>query len=222
LNALKTDNAISLEKLNFFIQSKEQYLLQSENFYHFFSENFPTNFAGNPLVMEQLEQQKAIENAKLNAEKSKLLPSISLGINSMTMAGNSNNSNSRFQSGMLGIALPIFNSGQKSIIEGQKINQQIAENNQKISKKNMEIQYSLLQNEYKKLKAEQEYYLTKGLKNGEVILQTAHQQFYGGEINYLEWSILVNQSLEINNKYIDNQKLLNDKIIEINSLEEKL
>ncbi|MBS1571066.1 MAG: TolC family protein, partial [Bacteroidetes bacterium] len=125
-------------------------------------------------------------------------------------------------SGMFGIALPIFNSGQKSIIEGQKINQQIAENNQKISKKNMEIQYSLLQNEYKKLKAEQEYYLTKGLKNGEVILQTAHQQFYGGEINYLEWSILVNQSLEINNKYIDNQKLLNDKIIEINSLEEKL
>ena len=35
----------------------------------------------------------------------------------------------RFHSGMVGIGLPVFNSAQKSVIEAQKINQQIAENN---------------------------------------------------------------------------------------------
>ena len=39
-----------------------------------------------------------------------------------------------------------------------------------------------------------------------------------GEINYLEYTMLVNQSLDIQNKYIDAQKLLNEKIVELNSL----
>ena len=82
----------------------------------------------------------------------------------------------------------------------------------------MEIQYSKLINEFQKLKNEQNYYKTQGLENASTILKTADRLFYEGEINYLEWSILVNQSLEIQNKYIDNQKNINEKIIELNNL----
>jgi hypothetical protein len=49
-------------------------------------------------------------------------------------------------------------------------------------------------------------------------LKTANRLYYEGEINYLEWSILINQSLDIQNKLIDTQKLLNEKTIQLNNL----
>ena len=63
-----------------------------------------------------------------------------------------------------------------------------------------------------------DYYQQKGLKNSEEIIKTANYQFYIGEINFLDWSILVNQALDIQNVYIDKVKELNDKTIELNSL----
>ena len=63
-----------------------------------------------------------------------------------------------------------------------------------------------------------DYYQQKGLKNSEEIIKTANYQFYRGEINFLDWSILVNQALDIQNLYIDKVKELNDKTIELNSL----
>ena len=68
------------------------------------------------------------------AEKAKLSPSLNLGVNSMTMKGNGAdekyyNATHRFQSGFVGVGIPVFNSAQKSVIEAQKVNQLIAENN---------------------------------------------------------------------------------------------
>jgi hypothetical protein len=114
--------------------------------------------------------------------------------------------------------LPLFNTAQKSIIEGQKINQQIAENNYQIAVKNLKNRYAVTFAEYLKLKSELEYYKSKGLKNSETILFTANLLLKEGEIDYLEYTMLVNQSLEIQNRYIDAQKLLNEKIIELNAL----
>lgn len=124
----------------------------------------------------------------------------------------------RFQSGVIGVGLPIFNTAQKAVIEGQKINQLIAENNYEIGVRNLKNQYAKTFGEYQKLKSEIEYYQKSGLKNAETILFTANLLLKEGETNYLEYTILVNQSLDIQNKYIDAQKLLNEKIIELNSL----
>ena len=49
-------------------------------------------------------------------------------------------------------------------------------------------------------------------------MKTANRLYDEGEINYLEWSILINQSLDIQNKLIDTQKLLNEKTIQLNNL----
>ena len=72
--------------------------------------------------------------------------------------------------------------------------------------------------EYEKLKSETDYYKSKGLKNAETIMKTANRLYYEGEINYLEWSILINQSLDIQNKLIDTQKMLNEKTIQLHNL----
>ena len=220
--SLLRDRDVALYQFNYLINDGEIYTNQKEDFYNM-NFIFDKNYTGNSLVLKQLEQQKNIENAKLEAEKKKLLPSFNVGLKSMTMRGNGADDKNydgihRFQSGVIGVGLPIFNSAQKSLIEGQKINQQIAENNYQLAVRNLKNQYAKSYGEYQKLKSEIEYYQTKGLKNAETIMFTANLLQKEGEINYLEYTMLVNQSLDIQNKYIDAQKLLNEKIIELNSL----
>lgn len=223
LENLRKDRQVSLSQFNYLINDDNFYVNENSDFYHLNLENQDLNYAGNPVVLKQLEQQKNIELAKLKAEKSKLLPTLNFTYFNSSMYGNGADNNfygrsTRFNSGMVGVGIPLFNSAQKSVIEGQKINQLIAENNYEIGSKNLKNQYAMLFGEYEKLKSETDYYKNKGLANAETIMKTANRLYYEGEINYLEWSILINQSLDVQNKLIDSQKMLNEKIIQINNL----
>ena len=220
---LKKDREVSLYQFNFLINDETMYSNENVNFYEISEFNRDSNYAGNPVVLKQLEQQKSIELAKLKAEKSKLLPTFNIGYNNSSMYGTGADDkfyekSARFHSGMIGVGIPLFNGAQKSLIEGQKINQLIAENNYEIGSKNLKNQYEMLFGAFEKLKSETDYYQSKGLKNAETIMKTANRLYDEGEINYLEWSILINQSLDIQNKLIDTQKMLNEKIIQLNNL----
>ena len=223
LNALEKDREIALQKFNFLINDGTFYQNDKEKYTVLDINNLGENFSGNPIILKQLEQEKNIQNAKLLAEKSKLTPSFNIGYNNMSMYGTGADDkfyerSARFHSGMVGIGLPVFNSAQKSVIEAQKINQQIAENNYQLGSLKLKNQYTQNFNLYQKLTNEISYYQKTGLANSESILKTANNQYYNGEINYLEWTLLVNQAFEIENKYTDRLKELNDIIIEINAL----
>ncbi|MBC7555422.1 MAG: TolC family protein [Chryseobacterium sp.] len=223
LENLKKDRQVSLYQFNYLINDQTFYKNENSDFYQLNLEKRDLNYSGNPVVLKQLEQQKNIELAKLKAEKSKLLPTINLTYFNASMYGNGADNkfyerSARFNSGMIGVGIPLFNSAQKSVIEGQKINQLIAENNYELGSRSLKNQYIMLLGNYEKLKSETDYYKIKGLKNAETIMKTANRLYYEGEINYLEWSILINQSLDVQNKQIDSQKMLNDKIIQLNNL----
>ena len=223
LKSLEKDREISIQKLSFLINDGTFYQNENAKYGILNLENLNAEYAGNPLVLKQLEQEKNIQNAKLLAEKAKLFPSLNLGVNSMTMKGNGAdekyyNATHRFQSGFVGVGIPVFNSAQKSVIEAQKVNQLIAENNYQLGLINLKNQYLQNLRQFQKLNDEISYYQKTGLQNSESILKTANNQYFNGEINYLEWTLLVTQAFEIQNKYIDRLKETNDKIIEINSL----
>ena len=223
LKSLEKDREISIQKLSFLINDGTFYQNENAKYGILNLENLNAEYAGNPLVLKQLEQEKNIQNAKLLAEKAKLSPSLNLGVNSMTMKGNGAdekyyNATHRFQSGFVGVGIPVFNSAQKSVIEAQKVNQLIAENNYQLGLVNLKNQYLQNFRQFQKLNDEISYYQKTGLQNSESILKTANNQYFNGEINYLEWTLLVTQAFEIQNKYIDRLKETNDKIIEINSL----
>jgi len=212
---IKKDKDIVIQQLNLLINGKEYYTNKKEDF---FVEkiNFSENDINNHWIIQQLEQQKNIEQARLGVEKSKLQPYFSLGYNNT--AKRELGELMRLHNISVGFNIPIFNSGQKAIIEGQKVNQLIAENNKQIGMRELKRQFVELNGNYEKLKSQVDYYQQKGLKNSEDIIKTANYQFYKGEINFLDWSILVNQALDIQNLYIDKVKELNDKTIELNSL----
>ena len=212
---IKKDKEIVLQQLNLLINSKEYYTNKKEDF---FVEkiNFSENDINNHWIIRQLEQQKNIEQARLGVEKSKLQPYFSLGYNNI--AKRETGELMRLHNISVGFNIPIFNLGQKAIIEGQKVNQLIAENDKQIGMRELKRQFVELNGNYEKLKSQVDYYQQKGLKNSEEIIKTANYQFYRGEINFLDWSILVNQALDIQNLYIDKVKELNDNTIELNSL----
>ena len=223
LKSLEKDREISIQKLSFLINDGSFYQNENSKYGILNLENLKGEYAGNPLILKQLEQEKNIQNAKLQTEKAKLNPTFNIGYNNMSMYGNGADNkfyerSARFHSGMIGVELPIFNSAQKSVIEAQKVNQQIAENNYQLGLVNLKNQYLQNLGQFQKLNDEVSYYQKTGLQNSESILKTANNQYFNGEINYLEWTLLVTQAFEIQNKYIDRLKETNDKIIEINSL----
>ncbi len=223
LKALEKDKEIALQKLNYLINDGTFYQNEKGKYKILNFESLSTDYAGNPLVLKQLEQEKNIQNAKLATEKTKLIPSFNLAYNNTSMYGNGAddkfyNHSTRFHSGMIGVGIPVFNSAQKSIIEAQKINQQIAENNYQLGLVNLKNQFSQYYGQFQKLNEEIDYYQKTGLNNSESIFKTANNQYFNGEINYLEWTLLVTQAFDIENKYVDKLKELNDNIIELNSL----
>ena len=75
--------------------------------------------------------------------------------------------------------------------------------------------------QYKKYKTTVAYYETEALKNVDLVLATANKKFIGGDINYLEWVMLINQNTEIQSNYVEAVKQLNNTIIQLNSLTNK-
>lgn len=223
LKALEKDKEIALQKLNYLINDGIFYQNEKGKYDILNFESLSSDYAGNPLVLKQLEQEKNIQNAKLATEKTKLIPSFNLAYNNTSMYGNGAddkfyNHSTRFHSGMIGVGIPVFNSAQKSVIEAQKINQQIAENNYQLGLVNLKNQFSQYYGQFQKLNEEIDYYQKIGLNNSESIFKTANNQYFNGEINYLEWTLLVTQAFDIENKYVDKLKELNDNIIELNTL----
>jgi cobalt-zinc-cadmium resistance protein CzcA len=120
-----------------------------------------------------------------------------------------------------GIGLPLFFGSQKSKISALRINKEIAENNYITGVKNLQSEYQQVLLNYNKHLQTVTYFENTALKNAELILTTANKQFANGDINYLEWVLLINQSVSIKSDYVDAVKNLNQSAIQLNSLTNK-
>ena len=211
------------------LQLQFQYLLntttvfvpdESEILFQNISSLENAEFIAHPLV-QYWKQQQNIAVANTKVEKSKLLPDITLGYNIMGMKGMGANdveynSNLRFHSVQIGLGIPIFNSSQKSKINASKINEQIAVNDYEVNLRNLETNFAQAMKQYQKYQDAVLYFENTALKNAETLKTTANKQFLNGEINYLEWVLLMNQAINIQSDYIEAVRNRNNAVAEIN------
>ena len=193
---------------------------ESEIFFQNISSLENTEFNSHPLV-QYWKQQQNITVANTKIEKSKLLPDVTLGYNVMGMKGMGANdveynSNLRFHSVQIGLSIPIFNSSQKSKINAAKINEQVAANEYEVNLRNLEINFAQAMKRYQKYQDAVLYFENTALKNAETLKTTANKQFLNGEINYLEWVLLMNQAISIQSDYIEAVRNRNNTVAEIN------
>jgi cobalt-zinc-cadmium resistance protein CzcA len=71
---------------------------------------------------------------------------------------------------------------------------------------------------YKAQRTNVAYYEEIALKNAALITKIADLQFSNGDINYLEWTQLINQNISIQSNYADAIYNLNTTIIQLNYL----
>jgi len=174
-------------------------------------------------LLKIMEQQKKISMISRKLERSKLLPDFNIGYYNMTMQGSGSDnktytSSTRFQSVQLGLGIPLFFGAQKAKMNAAKINQSISENLYQLEKNALQNQYQSLLMQHQANTIALTYFENTGLKNAQLIFETANKQFSNGEIDYLDWVMLTNQAINLQSNYMDAVKSYNETIIQINYL----
>lgn len=165
------------------------------------------------------QQQEQIADAGLRLEQSRLLPDISVGYNNMSLQdGIIYRSGNRFQSFQIGLEIPLFGAAQRAKINSAKALQSISKNETALRSKQLQSEYAGTWNQLMQYYAIVQDFEKNALKNAENITATLNKQLQSGEINYLEWTVLNQQSLDVQLDYFQAVKNLNNSIIHLNYL----
>ncbi|MFV7235634.1 CusA/CzcA family heavy metal efflux RND transporter [Flavobacterium sp. ZB4R12] len=216
---LQSDYKIIQSQFKYLLNSDKDFIPVSDKFKMDFIENSDKSAIGNQPSIKLFEQEVNSSKAEISLEKSKKLPELIGGVYYQTFK-----TNTTFQDsyngvyGQFGVAIPLFNAAINNKKKALEINTQIAENNLNNEKLKLESKNQELVQEYKKHKETIAYYESQALKNVDLVTKAANDKFINGDINYLEWVMLINQSTEIQSYYIEAVRKLNISVIEINAL----
>jgi len=225
LNLLNSDLAILIKQFNMLLQDTQQYVPQILDPKIANRFTLPDSaIAVNQLPEAELaKHQQDVAQYRWKMEKARLLPDFTVGYNNQSLMGSQlvggqelyYNGKDRFGYVSAGIAIPLFLKAQSAKAAAAKLDWER-------NKKQTEYITFQLQNELKtafdqvqKYRQSLAYYETDALKNADLIIQTADEQFQGGDIDYLQWVILVDQSITIKNEYIGALSSYNQAVIQL-------
>ena len=179
-----------------------------------------------PLV--QLQRQQIDLSEKLVAvEKSKLNPSFLMGYSSMTINGwqaisqsadKYFGSSDRFGTVSLGLMVPIFSTAQKARISAGSILVKQKKLEETAVKQELQQKIKEATALYIQYKKALDSYQLKGLPGATLLMQAATQKLTAGEINYLDWVMLMNQSIQTRANYYVVVAQFNDAAFELEKL----
>jgi heavy metal efflux system protein len=172
------------------------------------------------------QQSILISQRNLEFQKSRLLPDLMLGYYNQSMIGYQDvdgtlkyyGSSKRFNSVQAGIGIPLFSGAQRSRIKSSKTEIQLAQVNFDQHQMQLKTNYLNLMEQYNNQSENIRSYETGLLKNTETIFKIANQQYINGEINYLEWVMLINQAISIKSAYVDAVQQYNELSIHLETL----
>lgn len=171
-------------------------------------------------AVQLLQQEKTMAVLNTQLEKSRLLPDLSVAFNSMSQQGMGADDiyypkSERFGSVQFGVGIPLFFGAQKAKIRSAKTLEQISENNLAIGLQSLKTDCASALSNYNNQLAIVQYFEETALRNADTIVQTATRQFENGDINYLEWTMLINNAITIRSDYLDAVNALNQSIIQL-------
>lgn len=162
-------------------------------------------------------------------EQHKLLPDITFGYNNMSLIGNQRVGEAdryftirdRFTYFSAGLGIPIFHNAQRARIQAAQVQvkMQAVANAWQLQSARLR-----LWNYFKELNTAitQVQSFEESLQGAsDTILRTASKRLERGEIGYLEWVMLINQSIEMNARYLDAVQRQNELVFRIEELQGK-
>jgi len=223
LSQVQADIEIVALQFQLLLNSRQAFVPKHDNFKMTYVLAIDTAQVSQHPILKVLQSENKVASSNVRLAKSRFMPNLMLGYTSATIYGTGADGefydyNKRFQTLQAGIGIPIFFGAHKGGLQTAKISSRIAENNLMYEKKNLDNQYATALKQYQvqqKVLQEQE---TIVIPNSKIISETASKQFRNGEINYLEWGMLVNQSIAVKNNYLDAVFKYNENIIQLHYL----
>ena len=170
-----------------------------------------TNHAG----MNYFYDATRLAQQVLILEKQKLLPDLNVAVFRGTNNGPDVHVYSGFQ---VGVGIPLYFGSQKSHINAAKTETMIVENEKDNYKIQLEARYHELQSNLKQLEQELTYYEATGKKHSEDIVFHARQAFINGEIDFLQYTQLLENAKSIELNYLTALFQYNQTVLEANYL----
>lgn len=161
--------------------------------------------------------QKAINFNQMNqrVEKQKLLPDLHL----MYFQGTNNGMDAQIYHGVqAGIGIPLFYGEQKSKIKAAAIENQVLINEEENYQKQLVSHYNQLNSELTKYDEAIEFYTISGKKLSKELINTSNKAFYNGEIDFIQFILLLENAKGIEMTYLENLYNYNQTALELNYL----
>ncbi|MCF2489246.1 CusA/CzcA family heavy metal efflux RND transporter [Dyadobacter sp. CY347] len=223
LNMINNDLEIAVRQFNFFVQDSEIYVPKVDRT----KINDPlitfdsAAISELPLVELARHRQDAARY-RWQTEKSKRLPDFTVGYNNQTLIGPqvvrgqemTYGAGKRFGYVSAGIGIPLFFKAQNARVEAAKLDWERNQNQSDLISLRLQSDLDNASQQIKKYQQSLQYYEGQGLKNADVILTTADQQFQEGDIDFLQWAIVADQAITIKSEYINALNNYNMAVIE--------
>ncbi len=175
-------------------------------------------WANHPLIKLQQQEEKTAE-ATTKMEQAKLLPEFNVGYNSTTLRDDIKFTQSdRFQSFQLGLSIPLFGGSQRNRVKSAKLDEAYRKSETANASKQISSSLKSAYAQYQAQLSLVESLEKDGLKTAKEITSTLNKQLQNGAINYLEWTMLNNQAIEMKASYFEAIQQLNRSITELNYL----
>jgi cobalt-zinc-cadmium resistance protein CzcA len=171
------------------------------------------------LALQEWQYAKAVTLA----EKTGLLPGFNVGYRNVSIKGTGADNivyerGYRFSSVQLGINIPIFTKGVHATIQSARIMEDVRLTSFYARKSEVLKQIDQIYVLYNEYMGQISNFEKEALSNAKLIKDVAQKQFNTGQINYLEYVLLINQSLAIEGEYLELLKNVNQQIIALRYL----
>ncbi|MCE6989630.1 CusA/CzcA family heavy metal efflux RND transporter [Dyadobacter sp. CY323] len=224
-NLLSKDLDMVVNQFNFLIQDDQLYIpriLTSKIENTFTSLDTSLNVSQLPLSELAFHEQDAAQ-FRWKTEKSRMLPDITLGYNNQSLIGPQMvngqelfyKSTDRFSYFNAGIAIPLFFKAQSARTNAAKLDWERSRKQTSQIQLQLRTEMVTAADQLRKYQESLQYFENQGLKNADLIIATADEQFQAGEIDYLQWVILVDQAVTIKSDYIGALNSYNLAVIQL-------
>ena len=160
-------------------------------------------------------QMLRVANLGVSIQKQKFLPEINVG----AFVGSNNGPNAKKYYGFdVGISVPILFFEQKSRVQRAKIQKQIVSQNYKDYHAKLKARLQSLMSDFHSYKESVKYYETIGRELSEQLLQNAEKAYQKGEIDFLQYIQLIQNSISIEMNYLRDLNKYNHTVLSLNYL----
>lgn len=168
-------------------------------------------------------QARAVYAAETKLAKTKRLPDLVFGYGNTSIQGTGADNRTyqlsdRFHFFQAGLELPLQQRSKKALVDAGKINEMIADNNYTLEYSRINMEYSIAYRQYENSLKTISAFEQEALPEAEKIKITANDQLGAGEIDLMQWSILIRQSTEILTTYEDARFMLSKAIITLQDM----